>query len=73
MFWRGKGLKEQAVNEKEKIIIKVSKIYFKSLEVDFLKGNITKARKKLKWKPKINLDQLINEIIEYEKKLSINS
>ena len=51
----------------------MSKIYFKSLEVDFLKGNITKARKKLKWKPKINLDQLINEIIEYEKKLSINS
>ena len=73
LFWRGKGLKEQAVNEKGKIIIKVSKIYFRPLEVDFLKGNAAKARKNLKWKPKVNLDQLINEMIEYEKKLSINS
>ena len=72
LFWRGKGLKEQAVNEKGKIIIKVSKIYFRPLEVDFLKGNAAKARKNLKWKPKVNLDQLINEMIEYEKKLSIN-
>ena len=42
--------------------------YFRPLEVDFLKGNAAKARKVLKWKPKIDLDKLINEMIEFERK-----
>ena len=69
LHWSGKGLKECALDKEGKVIIKISKIYFRPLEVNFLKGNAAKARRTLKWKPKINLDQLINEMIEYEKKL----
>ena len=63
LHWSGKGLKECALDKEGKVIIKISKIYFRPLEVNFLKGNAAKARRTLKWKPKINLDQLINEMI----------
>ena len=73
LYWSGKGIKEHALDESGKIIIKISKIYFRPLEVEFLKGDATKARKVLKWKPKINLDRLIDEMIEYEKDLLFDS
>ena len=66
-------MKEHASDENGRIIIKVSKIYFRPLEVDYLKGDASKARKVLKWRPKINLDRLIDEMIEYEKSLLFNS
>ena len=69
--WKGKGLKEIAIDNSGKTIITVSKIYFRPLEVDYLKGDSSKARKKLKWKSKIKIDQLIEEIIDFEiKKLN---
>ena len=69
LYWNGKGLNEYASDSNGKIIIKINKKYFRPLEVDFLKGDASKARKVLKWKPKIDLDKLINEMIEFEKKL----
>jgi GDPmannose 4,6-dehydratase len=70
--WSGKGMKEHAVDENGKIIIKISKTYFRPLEVEYLKGDATKARKVLKWKPKINLDELIDEMIKHEKSLLLD-
>ena len=64
--WKGKGLKEIAIDNSGKTIITVSKIYFRPLEVDYLKGDSSKARKKLKWKSKIKIDQLIEEMIDFE-------
>ena len=73
LYWSGHGMKEHASDENGRIIIKISKIYFRPLEVEYLKGDATKARKVLKWKPKINLDRLIDEMIEYEKSLLFDS
>ena len=64
--WKGKGLNEVAINEKGKRIIIVNKKYFRPLEVDYLKGNASKAKKFLKWKIKNNLDDLIKEMIQFE-------
>ena len=36
------------------------------MEVDYLKGNARKAKKLLKWTPKISIDDLIDEMIEHE-------
>ncbi len=69
LFWKGKGLNECAFDEKNKKIIKIDKKYFRPLEVDYLKGNASKAKKILKWKPKISIDKLIDDMIDYEKKL----
>ena len=65
--WINKGLKEEGIDEiTNKIIINVSKKYFRETEVDNLIGDFTKAKKILKWKPKNSLNQLIDDMIENE-------
>ena len=68
--WKGNGLKEVAINN-NKIFIKVSKRYFRPTEVDSLRADFSKAKKDLNWSPKKNINDLIDEMIEYE--LSINN
>ena len=65
--WIGKGIKEKALNiENKKIIIECRMRYFRPLEVDYLKGNALKAKKILKWSPKISINNLIDEMIRHE-------
>ena len=65
--WIGKGINEKAVNiENKKVFIECKKRYFRPLEVDYLKGNASKSRRLLKWSPKIALEDLIDEMIDYE-------
>lgn len=64
------GLKEIAIDKDSNIIITVNKKYFRPLDVDYLKGNASKAKKNLNWEPKISLEQLIKEMVEYENNLS---
>ena len=65
--WIGKGIKEKAVNiENKKVIIECRKRYFRPLEVDYLKGDASKAKKILKWSPKMSINNLIDEMIHYE-------
>ena len=66
--WKGKGLNEKAYNNEGYPIIECDKNYFRPLDVNTLLGDAKKARKKLKWKPKIKLSSLIDEMInsEYE-------
>jgi GDPmannose 4,6-dehydratase len=52
--------------KKSQIIIKQDKSYFRPNEVHNLIGDYSKAKKLLNWKPKINFDQLISEMIESE-------
>ena len=47
----------------QQVVVKIDKRYFRPTEVEQLLGDSTKARKKLKWKPKITLNQLISEMI----------
>ena len=69
IVWKGKGLKEIAINKDNgKTLISVSKIYYRPLEVDFLKGDSSKAKKELKWQSKVKIKELINEMINYELK-----
>jgi GDPmannose 4,6-dehydratase len=68
IFWRGKGLKEKGYNEKGIPIIECNKNYFRPLDVNTLIGDAKKARVKLKWKPSVNIDSLIKEMIEFEYK-----
>ena len=46
------------------VVIKISKKYFRPNEVNNLIGNANKAKKLLKWKPKINIHQLIKEMMD---------
>ena len=64
--WKGKGINEKAIDENGKTIVACDKAYYRPLEVNTLLGDSRKARKKLKWNPKFNLNELISEMIEYE-------
>lgn len=65
--WIGKGINEKAIDvTNKKILIECRKRYFRPVEVDYLKGNAEKAKKLLKWSPKISIDDLIDEMIEHE-------
>ena len=67
IIWRGKGLNEKGIEVKtKKDIILVDKNYIRPLDVNTLLGNASKARKKLSWKPKTNINQLIEEMISEE-------
>ncbi len=66
--WVGKGLNEKAYDKKNNCIIECSKIYFRPLEVDHLRGSFKKANKILKWKPKYSLSSLIDDMINNELK-----
>lgn len=74
LTWKGKGLNEKAIwKEKNRVIIEIDKSYFRPTEVDYLCGNYSKALKKLKWKPKKTLNDLIDEMIGYQiKKINEN-
>jgi GDPmannose 4,6-dehydratase len=64
--WRGKGIKEKAYDKKNNCIIECHKIYFRPAEVDTLKGDCSKAKKELKWKPKNDINSLIKDMISHE-------
>ena len=68
IFWKGKGFKEKGYDIKGQPIIECDKAYFRPLDVNTLLGEAKKARKLLKWKPKENIDSLIDEMIisEYQ-------
>ncbi|HVB19866.1 MAG TPA: GDP-mannose 4,6-dehydratase [Candidatus Paceibacterota bacterium] len=60
IVWRGKGLKEKGIDKKTgKTIIEIDERYFRPAEVDVLRGDYTKAEKKLGWKPKITFKELV--------------
>ena len=70
IYWRGKGINEVGYDKiSKKKIIFVDKNYIRPLDVNTLLGNAKKARKILSWKPKIQINQLIDEMISEEIKI----
>jgi GDPmannose 4,6-dehydratase len=64
IIWKGKGIKERAIDVlTKKIIVECDKNYFRPLDVNTLLGDAKKARKKLKWKPKIDINQLVDDMV----------
>ena len=63
--WIGKGLKTKLINlENDEVIVKINKKFFRPSDIKSTKGNISKAKKNLKWKPKVNLKKLIKILID---------
>ena len=71
IFWKGRGLNEIGYikdKNKNKTIIKIDKNYFRPNEVNYLKGNATKAFKDLKFKPKFSFKDLVKDMLESDLK-----
>ena len=65
--WKGEGVNEVGMYN-NKIIIKVNPKYFRPSEVDSLQGDSSKAINLLNWRPKIDFDTLVTEMVnnDYE-------
>jgi GDPmannose 4,6-dehydratase len=65
-------LKEKNIETKLKLgdeVIAVDSRYFRPTEVDLLIGDPEKCHTKLKWKPKYNLEMLVEEMVESDLQL----
>lgn len=67
LIWKGKGIEEIGIDRKTgKTIIEVDPIYFRPLEVNYLKGDSSKARKIIRWKPTVNFEKLVEIMIKHD-------
>jgi GDPmannose 4,6-dehydratase len=65
--WEGQGLEEIGVCKSSGITrVKLDYRHFRPLEVEFLQGDSTKARKRLGWVPEVTLKELAEEMVSYE-------
>ncbi len=63
---RSRKIKKIIDRDNKKIIVKINDKYLRPNEVPYLRGDYSKAKKLLKWEPKIDLDNLIKEMLSSE-------
>lgn len=63
--WKGEGVNEIGYDENtDRELISISEKFFRPAEVEQLLGDSTKARTKLGWEPKVELDELVKRMVE---------
>ena len=68
IFWENKGINEIGRrSDTGQIVIKIDPRYYRPTEVKELLGDSSKAEKILGWKPKITLEQVVEEMVMAEK------
>ena len=67
LVWKGKGIHESGIDRKtNKLIVEVDPAYFRPSDVNYLKGDASKARKLLNWKPKVTFSKLVDIMITHD-------
>jgi len=64
--WKGSGIESKCYDEENNCIVECDINYYRPLEVDKLLGDSSRARKDLKWKPKITIKTLVKEMVNSE-------
>ena len=73
MEWEGEGENEIGRRiDTGNIVVKVDPKFYRPSEVENLLGDSSKAHQKLGWKSSTNLQELVSEMIENDKKIAIN-
>ncbi|WP_415320600.1 GDP-mannose 4,6-dehydratase [Candidatus Pelagibacter sp. Uisw_092] len=71
-IWKGKGINSRCYADKNIPIVLCDKEYYRPLEVDTLLGDPSKAKKILKWVPKVKIKGLVKEMVSHEMKKILN-
>ena len=69
--WEGSGVNEKGTDAASgKILVEIDPRYFRPADVDLLIGDPSKAIKKLGWKPKVQLPELVKMMVTHDLKLA---
>ena len=69
LVWQGHGVDEKGIDKKTgKVLIEIDPRYFRPAEVDLLLGDASKAKAKLGWEPKYDLQSLCHEMVTEDMK-----
>lgn len=67
LIWKNKGINEIGLNKAtNEILIKIDKGYYRPTDVHELRGDFSKARKELGWKPLITFDKLVRNMVDQD-------
>jgi len=67
IIWQGEGVDERGLDKKtKKVLVKVDSSLFRPAETELLIGDSSKARKILKWKPKVTFKKLAKIMTEHD-------
>ena len=73
IVWEGEGVNEIGKDKKTgKQIVAINPKYYRPTEVDILIGDASKAKEKLGWKTKVEIEELIQIMMENDIKLAKN-
>jgi GDPmannose 4,6-dehydratase len=65
MQWKGEGVNEKGINSADgKVLVEIDEKYFRPTEVELLIGDPTKAHRELGWKHKVELPELVSEMVK---------
>lgn len=68
LVWEGSGTEEVGKDGTTGVVrVRVAERYMRPIEVPFLEADYSKACTKLGWRPRTSLDDLIRDMIEYQK------
>lgn len=63
-IFKGKGINEKCYDKSTgKLLMKINKKYFRPHDLTYLRGDSFKIRNKLSWKPKRNINNLIEDML----------
>lgn len=72
--WIGSGTDEIGVNKANgKTVVKINKSFFRPAEVELLLGDPSKAEKALGWRREISFEQLVERMVENDRRLITGS
>ncbi len=75
--WEGAGVGEKAKDENGRIIVQVNPDFYRPVEVNDIVGDITKAKSKLGWSPKLSFEELVSIMaisdFNYVKNISVTN
>ncbi len=65
--WKGQGKKEVGIRDDTgEVVVRIDPRYFRPTEVETLLGDPSKAELKLGWSPKISLEEMVSEMVDYD-------
>jgi len=79
--WRGEGAGEKAVVsspgpnaasclKEGDTVIEIDPRYFRPTEVNHLRADISKAKERLRWEPRVTFDELTKTMVDYDLRMA---